>query len=310
MKPEIFTLGDALHLPSYLILLATGFLLATIQGALWARRIGEDPDIIIDLGMLMLFTGLIGGRVLHVFADGYFWDYVHMCTDPSKVFWKITQTECSQVHGIWNAAQNACQPTESNCFAWAKVSGGLTYYGGFLAALVVGPWFLKRDKFPVWKAADLAGFGTALGLCFGRMGCFLAGCCFGKQADAPLGLVFPPRSPASEWQYKHQLLADTRLPSLPVHATQVYESAISLGIAAVLLMVINPRKRYDGQVFLSFIALYALARFILEFWRSDDRGGMMWLSTSQLIGLLLIAGAGAAHFLRVRRGLALVPKTG
>jgi phosphatidylglycerol:prolipoprotein diacylglycerol transferase len=81
------------------------------------------------------------------------------------------------------------------------------------------------------------------------------------------------------------------VPSLPVHPTQIYESAASLAIAAFCLLYVHPRKRYDGQVFLAFVALYAAARFALETLRSDDRGGFFGLSTSQLIGLALAAGA-------------------
>ena len=81
------------------------------------------------------------------------------------------------------------------------------------------------------------------------------------------------------------------LPSLPVHPTQIYESAASLAIAAFCLFYVHPRKRYDGQVFLAFVALYALARFVLEIPARDDRGGFFGLSTSQLIGLALAATA-------------------
>jgi phosphatidylglycerol:prolipoprotein diacylglycerol transferase len=92
------------------------------------------------------------------------------------------------------------------------------------------------------------------------------------------------------------------LPSLPVHPTQIYESAASLAIAAFCLIYVHPRKRYDGQVFLSFVTLYATARFLIEFLRRDDRGEFLGLSTSQLVGLLLVAGSIAAHrYLRVTR---------
>jgi phosphatidylglycerol:prolipoprotein diacylglycerol transferase len=90
-------------------------------------------------------------------------------------------------------------------------------------------------------------------------------------------------------------------PSLPVHPTQVYESLASFAIAALLIFYVHGRKRYDGQVFLAFVALYAGARFVLEFWRSDDRGGLFHLSTSQVIGLVLVAAAVATHRLFAAR---------
>jgi len=88
--------------------------------------------------------------------------------------------------------------------------------------------------------------------------------------------------------------------SLPVHPTQVYESAASLAIAAACLVWVHPRKRYDGQVFATFLALYAVARFLLEFLRRDDRGGLFGLSTSQLLGLGLLAFAAGIHAVRGR----------
>ena len=320
MQGRLFTLLD-IGFPSYFILLLTGFIFATAVGAIWAKRVGQDPDVVIDLGLAMLLAGVVGGRLLHVIADGYFWDYVHLCTDPSKVDWQVSKAECLHVPeagsslvdslglgaepramGTWDAAKGVCKPTESDCWAWARFwAGGLTYYGGFLGASAAAYFLLKRDRFPFWKAADMAGIVVPIGLGFGRMGCLLAGCCFGVPSSASWALSFPSNSPASDWQFKHGLLETAASPSLHVHPTQIYESAASFGIAAFCLLYLHGRKRYDGQVFLAFVALYALARFVLEFWRSDDRGSIVGLSTSQLIGLGLVAAVVAAHRVRVGR---------
>jgi phosphatidylglycerol:prolipoprotein diacylglycerol transferase len=80
-----------------------------------------------------------------------------------------------------------------------------------------------------------------------------------------------------------------------VHPAQIYESALSFAIAAICLLWVHGRKRYDGQVFVVFLALYALGRFALEFVRADDRGGLLSLSTSQLIGLGAVAAAVLIH---------------
>jgi len=303
MRPELFRLFDV-GFPAYFVLLLSGFLFATATGVLWARRIGLNPDVIVDLGLAMLLAGVAGSRILHVIADGYFWDYVHLCTDPAKVDWPLDRAEClsSAYDGVWDAAKSVCHPKHTDCFAWAKFwAGGLTYYGGFLGATAAAVWLLRRDKFPFWKAADMAGFAIPLGLAFGRMGCLLAGCCFGAQSSLPWALSFPPRSPASEEQAKNHLLESVRMWSNPVHPTQIYESAASLGIAAVLLFWLLPRKKYDGQVFAGFLVLYAVARFVIEILRRDARGGAGGLSTSQLIGLGLVAGAVAIHRLRGMR---------
>lgn len=89
--------------------------------------------------------------------------------------------------------------------------------------------------------------------------------------------------------------------SLPVHPTQLYESAASLAIALFCLVWVHSRKRYDGQVFAVSLALYAVARFLVEFLRRDDRGGLLGLSTSQLLGAVMLAVAVAVHAVRGRR---------
>jgi phosphatidylglycerol:prolipoprotein diacylglycerol transferase len=292
--PEI---GEDVAFPAYFVLLLSGFVFATAIGALWARRIGQDPDVVVDLGLACLLMGVVGGRLLHVLADGYFWDYVHLCTDPSKVDWKVEQALCvPRYKGVWDAAKGVCHPTSTDCFAWAKFwSGGLTYYGGLIGAGGMAVWLLKRDRFPFWKAADMAGFAVPIGLAFGRIGCLLAGCCFGLRTDGPLGMSFPPLSPASEAQYKLSQLKSLREWSKPVHPTQIYESLVCLAIAAFCMLWLHGRKRYDGQVFAAFLALYALARFVLEFQRADDRGGVLGLSTSQLLGIGMVVLAYAIH---------------
>ncbi len=303
MRPELFRFFDV-GFPSYFVLLLSGFLFATATGVLWAKRIGMNPDVVVDLGLAMLLAGVAGSRILHVLADGYFWDYVHLCTDPAKVDWPLDRAEClsSAYDGVWDTTRAVCHPKNVDCFAWAKFwAGGLTYYGGFLGATAAAVWLLRRDRFPFWKAADMAGFAIPLGLAFGRMGCLLAGCCFGAQSGLPWALSFPPRSPASEEQAKAHAIESVRMWSNPVHPTQIYESAASLAIAAACLYWILPRKRYDGQVFAGFLVLYAIARFVIEVLRRDARGGAGGLSTSQLIGIGLVAAAVAIHRLRSPR---------
>ena len=300
MRPELFRLFDV-GFPSYFVLLLSGFLFATTLGVLWARRIGLNPDVIVDLGLAMLLAGVAGSRILHVIADGYFWDYVHLCTDPARVDWPLDRAECvsTAYDGVWDAAKGVCHPKARDCLAWAKFwAGGLTYYGGLLGATGAAVLLLRRDRFPFWKAADMAGFAIPMGLAFGRMGCLLAGCCFGAPTKLPWGLSFPPRSPASEEQAKEHLIESVRMWSLPVHPTQIYESAASLAIAAACLFWVLPRKRYDGQVFAASLVLYAVARFLVEILRRDARGGAGGLSTSQLIGIGLIIGAALIHRMR------------
>lgn len=280
-------------IPAYFTLLLIGFGVATWLGTRLAKRMGLNPDTFIDLGLFSVIFGVLGARVLHIFADGYFWDYVHLCTDPSEVAWEITRAQCHEAQGVWDATREVCQPSGRDCFAWAAFwRGGLAYYGGLISASIFGIWFLKHEDFPVYRGIDIAAMSICLGLFFGRMGCFLGGCCFGVPTDHAFGLRFPPFSPPSESQWRAGLLEAPSLESLPVHPTQLYEAFGCLAIAAFLMLWLRPRKRFDGQIMLSFVGLYAILRFVLEYWRADERGELLGLSTSQALGipaLLLVA---------------------
>ncbi|MEM9069689.1 MAG: prolipoprotein diacylglyceryl transferase [Myxococcota bacterium] len=276
-------------LPAYFAMLVVGFGLSIWLAQRQAKRMNLDHDTMIDLGLFALIWGVIGARLLHVLADGYFWDYVHLCTDPDQVAWEITQARCQWIEGRWDVDAGVCRPTQSDCFAWAAFwRGGLAYYGGLIAAGLYGVYFLRKEKFPVLKGVDLVGLTIPIGLFFGRMGCFLGGCCFGKVSDHWAAVSFPPQSPASESQWKRDLLENANLDSLAVHPTQLYEAFGCLAIAAIGIVLIRPRKRFDGQVMLVFLGLYAVLRFGLEYLRDDDRGAWIGLSTSQLIGIAML----------------------
>ena len=279
-------------IPAYFALLSAGFILATWLTARWAKRMSLDPEVIIDLGLVAVIAGVAGARVLHVIADGYFWDYVHLCTDPSAVIWRTVteRSECASLHGAWDTARGLCHAKQRDCFAWAEFwNGGLAYYGGLIAASGAGLWLLRREHFPLAKTCDAVGAVLPIGLFFGRLGCFFGGCCFGISTDSRFGMSFPAYSAASEKQVRDGVLASKALPSLPVHPTQLYEAAGCLAIAALLALWLHPRKRFDGQVMLAFLGLYAALRFALEYLRDDDRGGLIGLSTSQPISVVVVA---------------------
>ncbi len=316
MRPELFRFFD-IGFPAYFVLLLTGFCFATAIAVMWARRIGENPDVIVDLALAALLLGVIGARLFSVLFDGHFMDFVHMCTDPSAVdmggnrAWcedKIATCDGNVVRGVWNEAKQICNPPEADCFAWAKFwTGGLVYYGGLVLAGIGCVLLLKRDRFPLWKACDLCAAAIAVGLGFGRIGCTLAGCCFGSPHEGALSLIFPPYSPASEAQAKLGLLHNKAGESLPVWPTQPIEALLCFAIAGFLLFWLQSRKRYDGHVFVAFLALYAAARFLVEFLRADERGALFGLSTSQWISLGLAAFALWLHR-RLSPRAAVVPR--
>ena len=128
---------------------------------------------------------------------------------------------------------------------------------------------------PVWKMADLFCPSIALGLVFGRIGCFFAGCCYGKETALPWGVIF--RNPDS--------LA--RL-NVPLHPAQLYDAANGLTIFFFLIWM-DRRKAFDGQIFWLFLFLYSAGRFFVEMVRGDPRGFLFQglLSTSQGIGISL-----------------------
>ncbi|HEY2735185.1 MAG TPA: prolipoprotein diacylglyceryl transferase [Polyangiales bacterium] len=295
-------------IPAYFAMLMLGFGVATLVAARMAQKQGLDREVIIDLALLSLLMGVVGGRVLHVIADGYFWDYVHLCSDPSRVIWRSVASarECQDLGGRWDLGAAACHAVTRDCFAWAEFwNGGLAYYGGLVFATIAGITFLKREGFPVGKGIDIVGAVMPLGIFFGRLGCFLGGCCFGQPTHAKIGVSFPGGSPASYEQFEAGLLRDKDLPSLAVHPTQLYEAFGCLLIAIWLLTIAHPRKRFDGQVLLEFLISYAVLRFMIEYLRADDRGGLFGLSTSQLIGLLIVAAcAGAWRGMAKYRALA------
>jgi phosphatidylglycerol:prolipoprotein diacylglycerol transferase len=246
---------------------------------------------------------------MHVIADGYFMDYVNICRDPSQVFWdkwRVGLAECRELEGIPRFAADrsylGCVPTVSNCFAWIDLfAGGYTYYGGLIGGGLAAFRVIRTRGMPLWKTVDTLTWIVILGLGFGRIGCFLNGCCFGHATDSWLGVVFPPHSPAWIEQGEAGLIGP-RDAALPVLPTQLFEAAAAFAVAAFLVLWLVRRRQYEGQVFVVGLALYAAARIAIEFFRADPRGGLLGVSTSQLVGLAVLGGALWLHR-RLRRGI-------
>ncbi len=263
--------------PAYMTMLIIGFTLATWLARREEDRSGRNGDRIVDLALLCVVFGLLGARLLSVLADGHLQDFVHLCTDPklvpaidAKVATCTADSQCGFDY-LCNQVNHTCYPPR-DCLAALKFwQSGLAFYGGFLLAAPVGLWYAQRKRLGLLRIADLCSPVVAYGLFFGRMGCFLNGCCYGRPTDLPWGVDFP---------------------TLPghahVHPTQLYESIGCLGIFALLYWVVRPRKQRHGDVFAAFLVLYGTLRFLLEFLRDDERGALIGLSTSQWIGIPLI----------------------
>ena len=157
-------------------------------------------------------------------------------------------------------------------------SGGV-FYGGLIAAIVVCIWQLRKHRLPLWKSGDLFAPGIALGYMVGRLGCLAAGCCYGKAAPGlPWAITFT--DPAAAMNVGTPL-------GVPLHPTQLYESLAGFLILVILLVIERRGKPYAGRTFWQFVLMYAVSRFVIEFFRGDDRGMVALFSTSQMISLVL-----------------------
>jgi phosphatidylglycerol---prolipoprotein diacylglyceryl transferase len=295
-------------IPAYFAMLMAAFVACTFFAVRWAKRERRDHEVLIDLALVSLITGVAGSRIAHVLFDGYLMDYVHLCTDPAQVAWQITREQCGSewVQGAWDEAASVCRPTEGDCFAWAKFwQGGLTWYGGMVLGVGYAMHFLKKERFPRIKVLDMGGMILPLGLFFGRLGCWFGGCCFGQPTDAWFGVSFPPWSPASEAQWRADLLPHPSHESLAVIPTQLLEAGGSLLIALAIIGWLEPRKRFEGQVFCVSMIAYAVLRFVLEMFRADERGAAGGLSTSQWVGVAIVAAAAVAWPILQRRSRAI-----
>jgi phosphatidylglycerol:prolipoprotein diacylglycerol transferase len=174
-------------------------------------------------------------------------------------------------------------------------SGGV-FYGGLIGAILSGYFLMSRYRLPWWKTADACAPGIAIGNFFGRQGCFAAGCCWGKPTTLPWGVKFT--------ELGHEI---TGVPvGVPLHPTQLYESFAML-IVFFFLLWLHKHRRFNGQVILFYALLYSIIRFAIEFLRDDPRGDLFGLttltglSTSQIISIIVGAGAVALLIVRWRR---------
>ncbi|OGQ80076.1 MAG: prolipoprotein diacylglyceryl transferase [Deltaproteobacteria bacterium RIFOXYA12_FULL_58_15] len=268
MHPVLFDtdlfgiLSEPWSLHTYGLLIATGFLLAMTLAARVAKSEGEDPDRVVDMSFYLLLAGLIGARIVFVITK--IDDYVR---DPIEIvfFWR----------------------------------GGLVFYGAFIGAALFMFYYCRRHRMNFFKFVDIMIPFLALAHAFGRFGCLAAGCCFGKPTDMPWGITFPVNSMAQQAQQSEGLVGIGDLP-LAVHPTALYESGFEIGMFWLLTMM-RPHKRFHGQVFLVYLAIYPIGRTIIELFRGDRERGVYILSTSQWISILVAATA-VALYIYLRRG--------
>jgi phosphatidylglycerol:prolipoprotein diacylglycerol transferase len=253
--PIIFDLPGAFSINGYGLMLALGFFIGIQLAIRQGEKENIDPALILKLIMWIFVAAIVGSRLLHVIAE-----------EPRK-YWE--------------------HPLEI-LYVWR---GGYAFYGGFLLSMAFMVIFCKRHELNFLKVADLFAPSVAIGLAFGRMGCFLAGCCYGKEWAHPLAVTFPAET-----------LGKAHMALIP---TQTLSSFKGIGIF-LLLTYLYPKKRFHGQIFFTFLIVYSIARSAIEFLRDDHRGAFLGntVSTSQLISILIVSVllvAFAARRLRPKR---------
>jgi len=262
-----------LEIAAYGTMVALGALVGIYIASVRARRNGVKPDLILDLALVVVISGLLGARLFFFLFDG----------------WRDFTSG-----GVGHALRQFIN----------FPSGGLSFFGALAFGIPAGIVFLhirlkKMPGVPLWRVADISMPSIALGIAFARIGCYLNGCCFGKPSPAwfPFGLAFPDGSipadhfakqPGAEW------------PVL-IYPTQIISSLNALVLFVVLSLLFR-KRRFDGQIFCLFGIWYGLSRAAIEFLRADNELTVFGIMTTwQLAGLLLAAGCGALWIVLQRR---------
>src|SRR5712691_1890172 len=246
---------------TYGVLLAAAYLLGLKLAMVRAKARGLDSVRVLDLGIFIIISALIGAKLLLLITD-----FRTFKADP---------------HELLTLAR----------------SGGV-FYGGLILAVVVALWYIRRVGLPLWTTCDVFAPGIALGHVVGRFGCFFAGCCYGKPTTKPWGITFTDPFAQSN--------VGTPL-GVPLHPTQLYEAGAELLILIVLLVTERKGKPFAGRTFWLYMLLYAVSRFIIEFYRGDERGTVGIFSTSQFISIIL-APLAIAMLVYLRRAVTPEPK--
>jgi len=240
MYPRLFELGP-ITVYTYGLLLAAAYLLGLKLAMVRARARGLDANRVLDLGIYIIISALVGAKLLLLVTD--------------------FKTFTSNPRELLTLAR----------------SGGV-FYGGLILAVTVALLYIRRVGLPLWTTTDVFAPGIALGHVVGRFGCLFAGCCFGKPTTMPWGITFKDPFAAAN--------VGTPL-GVPLHPTQLYEAGAELLILGILLFSERKGRPFAGRTFWLYMLLYAISRFIIEFYRGDERGTVFMFSTSQFISILL-----------------------
>ncbi|MBQ7401872.1 MAG: prolipoprotein diacylglyceryl transferase [Lentisphaeria bacterium] len=249
MHEIAFSIGE-LKIHWYGIFAACGFLSAMLA-LTWKRHIaGVSKDNIMDIGMIAMFAGILGARLFYVI----------------------------QFHEQFSGQ-------------WLKViridQGGLVFYGGFILSCIILILYCKIKKINLARLLDVFAPAVALGHAFGRLGCFMQGCCFGKDAGGSwLGVTYPAGSaPAARYP---DILNGCSLPLYPV---QLIEAGANFLLFGILFFIAGKFKK-PGRVAGIYVICYAVLRFLMEYMRGDHTHSIAGLTPSQSVALFVTAPIG------------------
>jgi len=209
------------------------------------REQGLDPDKLWNLGIIAILSGIIGAKLLLLVTDADF---------------------------------------RQRPFSLATLQAGGVWSGGVVLALIMCIWYMRANNLPVLRTCDVFAPGLALGHAFGRVGCFAAGCCYGRPTHVPWAVTFHNPLAAE--------IVGTPL-GVPLHPTQLYEMVLELCNAAFLVWLIR-RKKFEGEIIGSYMIIYGIGRFFIEFFRGDPGRGVFlgWMSGTQAIAICLVIFGG------------------
>jgi phosphatidylglycerol:prolipoprotein diacylglycerol transferase len=253
VHPIAFHLGS-FPIHWYGVMVALGFLAGLWTAGRRARLVGLTTEQIVDLGPWLIVGAILGARTLYVIS-----------------YWResFAGRPLSEIFAVWN--------------------GGLVFYGGLIGASLACILYVRRKRLALWKVADVLAPSIALGYVFGRIGCLLNGCCYGRPCHLPWAITFPPGAYGAP-------------PGIPLHPTEVYESLLNLGLYAALAWLFR-RRKFDGQIFGAYLVCYALLRSFVELFRGDYPehylGG--WATPAHLVSFAILA-AGLALLCFLPRG--------
>jgi len=254
MHPELITIGG-FTVASYGVMNMLGYLAAVWYLLKHRDRVGVDKDTVWNIVFVVILSAILGGKLF----------YALFVARPTS----------------WEEWREFFE----------NFRYGFVFFGGFVVAVTALAVYFRRKKLPLLKMGDYVIVALPLGHALGRVGCFLAGCCYGKPWNGPWAVTFT--NPHS--------LVDPNLLGVPLHPTQLYEVFANL-IIFTLLHFTTKRKHRDGTIVLLYAVLYSAARFIIEFFRGDYRGNFYYgLSPSQLTAVVIVIIAAAIYFGFIRK---------